>query len=133
MAETILVNDRIAEGRKLLEYLVDKGLEISGACWGLSRDDGKWTFYIVCPNLETLGYRAAYMAVVMGMREIPDAEIVDEVTRLLRPDERIAKAILDYYERFPASLGKKQHHGAWLGDESFDFFYAYPPVRKATP
>jgi hypothetical protein len=97
-----LVSYRIDDGRKLLNRLLDDGLEVSAAFWMYTTDNESWGLYIASPSMESIGIKASYMILARAMKELPGLRIDSFEVTLLEPTRPLAAAIIDYITTLPA-------------------------------
>jgi len=138
MDQATLVKERITGGSKLLTKLRDRGFEVVAASWAKTDDDGQWYLYLVSPRVDSDGRSAAYEAVLDTLATM-DAQWADAFERvgplevkILRPNQPLARALLEHYRRFPDST-PTWYRGAVLGSVSIDGAYIYPPTMFTVP
>jgi len=50
-----LVERRIDDGRRLIELLTQKGIDVTAAAWVLTSEDGNWFLYIASKDVDKSG------------------------------------------------------------------------------
>ncbi len=124
MDTELLVDDRIEEGRLLVERLIADGFDVSVAFWAKATEEGFWQFFIASSffkNAEKPSnvYTAVYWALqAVGCRS--------DLT-LLNDKEPIAQAAIELRDRLPARISTR-YHVRRLGGLSVNEVYVYPKV-----
>jgi hypothetical protein len=128
-----LVENRIADGQKLVEELPQRGFEVTAAFWLKSSEKGKWYFYIASPVVEADGPARAYSHLHSLIRAMPQPFWIDPLeVRLLGANHPIARDVIAIHaglpgpRLFPIRWGGKQ-----LGGISIDGAYLYPLPQQA--
>ena len=125
MDKTLLVVDRIEEGSRLIHSLSHGRLEVSAAFWLYSTDDENWSLHIVSPTIDQIGLRDSYVAIIHAIRALPDAQIEADDVTLLRTNDPLSVAMLEYLRRHP-SASLTRVWGTFIGDIFIDQAYIYP-------
>jgi hypothetical protein len=128
MDQATLVDDRIADARKLIDYLSRQGrLDVSAAYWmeSLDDDDVRWYLHIISPTIDRIGLKEAYVALISTFNDHPDVPIVIEDINLKSPDNAVAAEVLDFLEHYPASEAFRLK-GVYLKGHFVDRACIYP-------
>ena len=128
MGQAVLVKDRIEDGRKLLDLLAVEHLEASVTFWQYTSDEDQWTLNIASPQIDSIGLRESYRAVIVAIRNHPDLAIRPEDVMLLRPRDPLATAFLDYATRNPSPT-VAHIHGIYLAGILVEDAYLYPKIQ----
>jgi hypothetical protein len=142
MGQDTLVSDELENGRKLVERLIEGGLDVRLAFWVKESDAGQWFLYLVSPVVDEKGPAAAYRALVPLMEQMPELGIDPSSVKLVgMNDSAAAKAWEVIRPRIPHSPfavhGAKPYPGMTrFGGETFagmnvEGVYIYPPFQAA--
>jgi hypothetical protein len=126
-----LVENRIDDGRKLVEMLALKGVDVSGAAWVLTGDAGVWYFYIVTEVVDKKGLTAAYRDVYDVHRSMSGVCISATEIKLVGKSSPIGRDILEIRGE-SAATSPIHYRGSLLGNLAVEEAYVYPayaPLR----
>lgn len=70
MYKTILVNESIEDGERLLKKLEEKNFPISAAFWRYLEEDSLWRLVIVSPVVDRDGPLRSYMHITKALDEL---------------------------------------------------------------
>jgi hypothetical protein len=129
-----LVEDRIRDGRKLVEELARQGFDLTAALWLQASDDGKWRFYIVSSMVDDDGLTKAYRKLHPLVRAMPQPFWIDPLEiRLIGPTNPIAQDALAIHRRAPGpQVSPLRWGGTKLGNLIIEGAYLYP-LPATTP
>jgi len=128
MDKTTLVDEKIEDGKLLLDRLVEAGVVVTAACWTLESNKGRWYLYIATPVVEEQGIRTASDRIFAAVKHMPHPfEGGPFQIKAIGPHEPVAKAILDLPRRHP-SRSPFRPDASKLGELSIEGAYLYPPV-----
>lgn len=127
-----LVREQLDGGEKLIRRLVSDGLGVTGAAWAQLDGDADPYLYLVVPDVEARGSRAAYRRVsaaqiALEAEGLHWLERLDRFgTKLLSARDPFARGLARYYADAPPSP-----HPVWTGSRPFggvyvDGAYVYP-------
>jgi hypothetical protein len=106
MDKDTLVENRLDDGRKLVEELPRRGFDVAAAFWLQPSEYGKWSFTIVSPVVDAEGIAAAYRQLHPLVRAMPQPFGIDPLEiKLIGPSHPIARDVL-------AILGRSRRPGA---------------------
>ncbi len=128
MDQATLVEEEIADGKRVLVRFGEAGIPVTAAAWILECDTGRWYLYIVSPVVEGQGIRATYRRVLSVFDQLPQPLSFGPFkVRAFGPRESVAQAILDLQRRHP---GRSFIHfgGSHLGEREIEAVYLYPPA-----
>lgn len=120
-----LVEDQIEDGRKLIDLLAQKDLDVTAACWVKTSEEGRWFFYITSKLVEEEGLAAAYRKVYGVLQLIESTWVSMSDVKLIGRGNPIAKDVLDIYRRYPARIPTRYRRPE-LGDVAIEEAYIYP-------
>jgi hypothetical protein len=129
MAQEILVETQIPEGRRLIERLAAEGVPVTGAGWLKESETGEWYLYLATPLVSEEGHKlAAYGRVNEVIRRLEEPLLIGPLEiMLVSPGSPVGKALRELQKRPPAPplirLGSSR-----LGDVSIDAAFVYPRV-----
>jgi hypothetical protein len=105
MDKATLVDDRIAEARKLVEDLNQQGrMVVSAAYWiDAFEDDGRWYLHIISPTIDEVGFTQAHIALLAMIDSRRSIHVGRDEIVLKPPDSPPVVEILDFLRRYPAS------------------------------
>jgi hypothetical protein len=129
-----LVENRIEDGRRLIENLPQHGFEVSAAFWLKASEDGKWSFYIISPVVDRDGLTKAYRQLHPRVRTMPQALGIDPLEiKLIGSKDPVARDVLAIVGRAPAPLVSPIRWGGnQLGNVIVEGAYIYP-MPVSTP
>jgi hypothetical protein len=119
MGKTALVNQRIEEGRKLVDCLTREGrLQVLAAYWIYDMDDQEWSLHIASPTFDNSVRKHPYLPIIDTLREHPEIDLEDERIWPAPTDDRKVVEILDFLRNYPAAeafqLRGVYHKGRWV-------------------
>jgi hypothetical protein len=128
MDQTTLVDEQIADGKRLLARLREAGFPVTAAAWIRESERWRWHLYIVSPVVEDQGIGTAYLRIHALVRQMPQPFSVGPFDVMaVGPHEPKAKAILDLHRRHPGR-SFLQFGGSQFGGVEVEAVYIYPPV-----
>jgi hypothetical protein len=129
MGETMLVETHKADGKRLLERLIEDGFPVTAAAWFKEGVDGSWYLYVVTPAVEDGAKREAFGRIEETKRKLEEPFWIGPgEIRLIAPSHRIAKAILELQRRYQGDRAIELGHGeTQLGGMTISGAYIYPP------
>jgi hypothetical protein len=128
MDQGMLVDERIDDGKRLIERLTEEGVVVDAACWIRETESGRWYLYIVTPLVGTDGAkRPAYRRVNETIQQMPRPFRLDffEV-KVVSPTSPVGEAIIGLHRRY-SGKGPIRYGDYRLGDMSVEEIYLYPP------
>ena len=127
MDTELLVEDRIEDGRVLLQYLVEAGSKIDIAFWVKLGEDAEWRLYIA-PAGFTHGDRSVAHATVYDILDrIPGTSISPSDITLLDPASPTAEAVAELRDR-TSTKTPRRYHDKRFGGLFAKEVYIYPPI-----
>jgi len=87
MYKTILVNQMIEDGAKLLRQLDERGLPVSAAAWYKDPEKQSWKLVLVTSAAASPGPLEAYLQIQFAMNGLPLSFALDDVT-VMSPTSR---------------------------------------------
>lgn len=87
MYKTILVNEMIEDGAKLLERLKERGVPVGAAVWFDDPEKQAWKLVIVTSVAERSGPLEAYMQIQFAMSDLPLSFALDDIV-VMSPSSR---------------------------------------------
>jgi hypothetical protein len=138
-----MVNDRLENGRLLVEHLRHSGFEVAAAFWAQLSEEERWFLYLASPVVDRQGQAAAYRTVYTAIQRMPELGIEPFEVRLVGTDDAMAKAAMEAIRPRMASgpfavpnpkpyPGLTRFGGASLGGVSVDGVYIYPPPAASS-
>ena len=131
MDQTPLVDEQIADGKRLLDRLREAGFPVTAAGWVRETERWRWHLYIVSPVVDEQGIGDAYLRIQMVVRQMPQPFSLGPFDIMaVEPHQPLAEAILDLQRRHP---GRSWFHfgGSHIGVVEIEAVYLYPPVAVA--
>jgi hypothetical protein len=82
MDKTTLVKEYIEEGKRIIESLDKKSLDINAAMWFYLEDLDEWRLFIASPAVDDKGPKGVYSIVqyVVGSAEIPFGLTINDIS-----------------------------------------------------
>jgi hypothetical protein len=121
-----LVTDEIEAGREFIERL-HASWPVKAACWLRAAEDGERYLYVALDGLTEATVNAAYGEVLRVVRAMKDHYIDPFRVKVIRPDDPVARAVLDIYGRFPARIPAR-FNGSVFAGRAVAEVYLYPPL-----
>jgi hypothetical protein len=123
-----LVENRLNDGRKLVEELPQRGFEVTAAFWLKTSENGKWYFYIVSPAVEAEGLTTAYRQLHPLVQAMAQPFTIDPLEiKLIGPNNPIARDVIAIHGRAPGPrVSPIRWGGTKLGNVSIEEAYLYP-------
>ena len=124
----LVTKDWIGDGRRFLEQLIQRGIEVTAAGWLKFSTDGKWRLYIAVKGIADKGAFGTYGVIqeILQTWSDPWLDLVD--IRLIDASKQVALDMKKIQDR----IADKVISPAWvaqLGDKSIDEGYIYAPIR----
>jgi hypothetical protein len=89
-----LVENQIVDGRRFIELLGLKEIDIMAAAWVKTSDEGIWFLYLATEEVDKKGLSAAYREIYGVLRsEMPDASFSTSEVKLIAKAHPITKDI----------------------------------------
>jgi hypothetical protein len=128
MDQTTLVDEQIADGKRLLDRFREAGFPVTIAGWIWASERGRWHLYVASPVVEDEGIGAAYLRIHALVRQMPQPFSIGPFdVKAIRPKAPLAEAMLDLHRRHP---GRSffPFGGSQFGGVEVEGVYIYPPV-----
>jgi hypothetical protein len=125
MDTSTLVENRIDDGRKLINLLTQKGFPLTAVFWVETSEEGDWLLYIASPVVDQKGTAAAYRDVYAVLTTISGTSISVSDVKLIGINNPITKDVLGIRERYPGknpTVSRRRQ----LGSIAVDEVYVYP-------
>jgi hypothetical protein len=126
MDQAPLVMDEIEAGREFIERF-HASWPVKAACWLRAAEDGERYLYVALDGLTDANVDAAYGEVLRVAREMKDHYTDPFRVKVIRPDDPVARAVLDLYRRFPARIPTRVNGSVFAGRAVAEA-YIYPPL-----
>ena len=133
MDPTSLVEIQKVSGKRLVERLLEEGVDITAAAWLKESEEGSWYLYIATSLVEVPrgAMRDAFRAIHSVIRKTPELSWIRAgVIKVINPHDPIAEAIYDFHRRYswptPTDFG-----GGNFGGLMIDGAYIYPAIAPA--
>jgi hypothetical protein len=129
MDQVALVEDQIADGKRLADQLARDGFPMTAAFWLRTREDGQWFLYLVSPVVDSEGHRGAYRRIYDVMPQMsPPLSIHPFEVKVVRPSSSVAEAVGKMVRRLVGKGGfYRGYDGDLPGGVSIEGAYLYPP------
>jgi hypothetical protein len=130
MAQAALVEMQLNEGQRLIDRLVQAGVEVTAAAWVKESESGDWYLYLVTPLVAEGGAkRPVYHRVNAVIREMQQEGFGMDpfAKKVIGPHDPIARDILANRRRTPGGP-PTAFQGSRLGELAVDEAYVYPPM-----
>jgi hypothetical protein len=122
-----LVMDEIDAGAEFLKRLNDCQ-PVKAACWLRKSEDEERYLYVALDGLTDENSDIAYGEVLRIAGEMKGQYIDPFRVKLISPDHRVAKAILDIYRRYPGRIPTR-YNGRVFAGMSVAEVYIYPEIE----
>jgi hypothetical protein len=124
MDQTPLVMDEIEAGEAFVKQL-SAYRPVKAAGWLRGAEDGERYLYIALEGLDDSNTDAAYAEVLRIARQMKDHYIDPFRVKLISPDDPIARAAMELYQRFPGRIPTR-FNGSVFGDTAVAEAFVYP-------
>jgi hypothetical protein len=131
MDQTPLVEEQIAEGKRLLEWLAEAGFPVTVAGWVRETQRWDWHLYLVSPVVEDQGIRIALRRIRTLIQQMPQPLRLGRFDLMVVGSHKpLGEALVDLQRHHP---GKSYFHfgGSQLNCVEVEAVYIYPPVALA--
>ncbi len=122
MYKTILVNQMIEDGAKLLRGLDERGVPVSAAAWFDDPEKQSWKLVIVTSAAQNPGPLEAYMQIQFAMSGLQLSFALDDIV-VMSPSSRKFEEFRRMMEG--AARGESLHPKAPASGVAFDDAYVY--------
>lgn len=125
-----LVNDQINAGAEFVNQLREQ-LPVDYALWVKESEERQWSLYIVSSQVDDRNFDVAYGTILQVAGAMTYPKRIDPFqVKIISMDDPVAKAVKDFYERYPAKLAT--HYGLrHLGNLAIEDAYIYPPCASS--
>ena len=131
MDPNAMVNDELANGRKLIETLISGGLDVRLAFWVKRTDADDWRLYLSTPLVDDQGPAVAHRTIFNQIRRMPEYGIDPESVGLVgMNDSATTKAMEAVPARNPYPRITR-YSGSSFNGMDVDGVYIYPPFQAA--
>ncbi len=120
-----LVDGRIDDGRRLIEILPQRDIDVTAAAWVLTSEDGNWFLYIATEEVDKSGQAAAYAKVYNVLRSMAGACISTSDVKLIGKKNPITKDILAFRSHLTDDA-LARYRDRLLGGIGVEEVYIYP-------
>lgn len=120
-----LVENRIDDGRILVNGLTQKGFPLTAVFWVKTSDEGNWLLYIASTSVDEKGAAEAYREVYGVLTTMSGTSISVSDVKLIGINNPITKDVLGIRERYPGktpTISRRRQVGPVATDE----LYVYP-------
>lgn len=108
MADETLVDEQIHAGSRLIETLVDDGLDVSAACWlylwNFEAEEGEWLFCLVMPDVDQIGLALTYERVLPVLEKLNSASLTMFQLRAKGLNSDVCKKLQEFHRQFAQGL-----------------------------
>jgi len=124
-----LVEPQIADGKRLLDRLVEEGIGVAAACWLKEEESGYWYLYIATPLVNPDGATLeAYRRVNEVIRGMPSLYWLHPLDiKVIEPQNPIARTVQELHRRYPGA-SPVPFRESRIGDLNIEGAYVYPPI-----
>jgi hypothetical protein len=130
MDTVTLVENKIDEGQRLLDRLVEKGIVVRAACWLKPVEEDRWSLYIATPSVDEKGSLEAYSQLTPVLRSLGDGWLTSSDITLVGEKDPIVQDALDILRRFPHKTPIRSPRSL-VGRISVEEVYVYPLGKTA--
>jgi hypothetical protein len=123
-----LVEELIADGRRLIDRLVRESIPVIMACWVKPVEGERWSLHIATPLLDEKGAMRAYRDVYRVLRSLGKSWVTDSDITLIGRDDPITKDVLDIMARYPGATPIRSRRPQ-LGNVAVEETYVYPSAE----
>ncbi len=133
MDSDALVESRIDDWQKFVEFLVQEGFEVTASVWFKATLDERWYHYLISPAVDSGGLTNAYRKLHPVIWSVPRPIWLDPLkVRLLGPSDPIAQDAISALSRPGVRFAAPTRwHGGQLGNTSIEEAYIFPVPTTA--
>jgi hypothetical protein len=124
-----LVERRTDDGRKLIELLTQKDIDVTAAAWVLTSEEGNWFLYIATQEVDKGGQAAAYAKVYSVLRSMAGTCISTSDVKLISKKNPITRDILRFASQLTDSPFAR-YRDRLLGSIGVEEVYIYPQYES---
>jgi hypothetical protein len=128
MDQTTLVDEQIANGKRLRERFAEAGFPLAALAWVRETERWNWQLYVVSPVVEDQGIHLAYRRIRELIQQTPQPlQLGPFDVMAVGPHEPLGEALVDLQRQHP---GQSYFHfgGSQLNGVEVEAVYLYPPV-----
>lgn len=130
MDSEVLVENRIEDGRKLIDELDRNNFDVTVAFWVRTSEEASWFLYIGSNSVDPAKIGDSYRTLYSCLSRISGPSLTISEVRLIHTTNPIAQNALAVRDRH-AGRGPSHFHGKRLGNLSIDEAYIYPRAAGA--
>jgi len=125
MDTDVLVENKIADGERLIGDLIREQFGVDVAFWVRTSAEGLWQLWIASPAVDPGDLGEALRRVYAALAKIPDGSVSPSEITLLTDTDPIARAAVALRDRYP-SRDPKPYHAQRLGRLAIEELWIYP-------
>jgi hypothetical protein len=126
MDQVTVVEDKIDDGKRLVERLVQEGLRITAAFWAKTSEDDEWYLYLALPGAEEEGVLNAYRRINRVRRDMPPSRLGLSDVKVIGTKEPLAKAVASLQQRYAVDRPIRSGEVPLDWGVSLEAAYIYP-------
>jgi hypothetical protein len=123
--DTELLVESQLDGQRLVDQLVRDGFPVEAAFWVKNSSEGLWHLYVASPAVDPERIGQAYGVVNVSLSKLTSPWVSLTDVKLIRPDNPIARDVLDILRRSPGPLPTRTRRPR-LGAMEIEEAYIYP-------
>lgn len=100
MDSIAMVGNQIEDGQRLIDELIDKGIDIRAACWIKRVEPDRWSLYIATPLVDEKGEIQAYRQVFQVLGSLQDLWFTSSDVVIIGAKHPLARAVSETRRRF---------------------------------
>lgn len=128
MVQVTLVEEQLADGRKLIVEFMRAGIDVTAAAWIRKADDDAWYLYVASPLSSRPSRANPYLRLHEVIRQQPQPFWVQPLdVQLIDPDSPVARDILAIQRKYPPTKSPLHFGEGEIGGTSTEGAYIYPP------
>jgi hypothetical protein len=120
-----LVANRIADGRRLIDVLIQNEIPLTAVAWVKTSEEGDWYLYIATARADKIGPARTYGEIYEALGSLRGTSISVSDVKLVSGDNPITKDILAIRERYPGTSPTRSRRNQ-LGQVAVEEVYIYP-------
>jgi hypothetical protein len=122
-----VVDDKIDDGKQLVERLMQEGLGITAAFWAKTSEDAQWYLYLILPGVEEEGVRKSYRRINAVRRDMPQPSRLGlSDVKVIGTKHPLARAVASLQRRYPGDRPIRSGEAPLDWGVSLEGAYVYP-------
>ena len=133
MAQEVLVENRIADGQKLIAELLLANFDVSVAFWAKTGGEGRWFFYIGSTSADPTTIGDAYRTLYDCLMKLPEISFGISEVKIIQATNPVAKDAISARDRQPGRTPVRLQDKRLGNLLAVEEAYIYPRTGQMSP